>query len=214
MIRILLADDHAMVRAGLRQVLERQPDMRVIAEARDGAEAVALALQLEPTVAILDIGLPGLDGLDALERIKARAPQIRALVLTGQENDHYVLRALRGGASGYLLKQSGAAELVRAVRAVARGDLAFEGASGNEVVALYGGRHGPAPPHHSTLTERERDVLRLVARGYSNAEIAVQLDISPKTVDTHRTRVMDKLDLHSRVDLTTYALRQGYLVVA
>ena len=214
MITILLADDHAMVRAGLRVILNQQRDMRVVAEAPDGAEAVRLALELQPRVAVLDIGLPMLSGLDALERIKAQAPQVQVLILTGQLHDGFVLRALWGGASGYLLKESRAADLVEAIRRVARGDLAFEGTGVREVVALSGGRSRRTPPHHSTLTERERDVLRLVAAGYSNAAIAVRLGISPKTVDTHRTRVMDKLDVHSRAGLTAYALREGYLVAS
>lgn len=214
MITILLADDHAMVRAGLRAILDRQRDLRVIAEAQDGAEAVRLALDLQPRVAVLDIGLPVLSGLDALERIKAHAPQVRVLILTGQLHDAFVLRALWGGASGYLLKESRAAELVQAIRRVARGELAFEGAGVQDAVMLSGGHARLVPPSHSTLTERERDVLRLVAAGYSNAEIGTRLGISPKTVDTHRTRVMDKLDLHSRADLTAYALREGYLVAS
>jgi two-component system response regulator NreC len=211
-IRILLADDHAMVRTGLRLILDHQPDMCVIAEAQDGAEAVALALQLEPTVAILDIGLPDVDGLDALERIKARAPHIRVLMLTGQQNEQYIRRALQGGASGYLLKQNGARELVQAVRTVAHGDLSFESHHLAGCGVLEASHDGP--PSHTRLTERERDVLRLVAQGYSNGEIATRLRLSPKTVDTHRTRVMDKLGLHSRAALTTYALHQGYLIVA
>src|SRR5579871_1944543 len=122
MITILLAEDHAMVRAALRQLLERQSDLSVIAEADDGGDAIALALQLDPTVAVLDVGLPGLDGLTALEQIKAHAPHIRVLMLSGQANEQYVRRALQGGASGYLPKQRGAADLLRAVRAVARGE--------------------------------------------------------------------------------------------
>lgn len=216
MIRILLADDHAMVRAGLRQILERQSDMTVVAEARDGAEAVDLTLREQPTVAVLDVGLPVMDGLDALERIKAHSPQTRVLMVTGMENERYLLRALRGGASGYLLKQAGAADLISAVRRVARGDLAFEwaGTTGFMEAYLDIGRNAPSLPQHSTLTARERDVLRLVAQGFSNTDIGTHLSISPKTVDSHRTRLMDKLDLHTRAALTKYALQNGYLVAA
>jgi two-component system response regulator NreC len=214
MITILLADDHAMVRAGLRQVLDQQPDLHVIAEAQDGAEAVALALHLEPTVAILDVGLPDLDGLEALERIKEHAPRIRVLMLSDQANEQYVRRALEGGASGYLLKRSGAAELVWAVRMVARGELCYQGDEIAEVAALWERGEAAEPPGHSRLTAREREVLRLVARGYSNSAIAAQLRLSPKTVDSHRAHLMDKLDLHSRAALTGYALHQGYVVVA
>jgi two-component system response regulator NreC len=214
MIRILLADDHAMVRTGLRLVLERQGDMTVVGEAQDGAEAVEMAVRLLPAVVILDIGLPGVDGLDALERIKARAPQVRALMLTGIDNQEYVHRALRSGASGFLLKQGSSGALVRAVRAVARGELAFEGAGdgGLTEADLWCERTARRRPPHSTLTAREREVLRLVAQGYSNADIAERLGISVKTVDTHRMRVMDKIDLHSRANLTRYALQHGFLV--
>jgi two-component system response regulator NreC len=216
MIHILLVDDHALVRAGIRLVLDRQPDMVVVGEARTGAAAVALALRLQPTVVILDVGLSDMNGIDALERIKAQAPQIRVLMLSGMKNEQHLLRALRAGALGYVLKEARATALVRAVRRVARGELAVvwpEGTAPREWL-LHAARYGLKPPRHSTLTEREREVLRLVARGYSNPEIARQLGISAKTVDSHRTHVMAKLDLHSRADVTRYALQQGYLVVA
>jgi two-component system response regulator NreC len=215
-IHILLVDDHALVRAGIRLVLDRQPDMVVVGEACTGADAVALALRIRPTVVILDVGLPDMDGIDALERIKAHAPQVRVLLLSGVKNGQQLQRALRAGALGYVLKEARAADLVRAVRKVARGELVVawpEDAASIEVL-LHAARYGLQPPRHSTLTEREREVLRLVARGYSNPEIAHQLGISPKTVDTHRTHVMAKLDLHSRADVTRYALQQGYLSVA
>jgi DNA-binding NarL/FixJ family response regulator len=216
MIRILLAEDHAMVRAGLRTLLEHQKDIVVVAEAADGADAVSWALRLQPDVAILDVGLPGIDGLDALERIKARASRIRVLLISGMWRSEYLTRALRAGASGFLLKEESSTELVRAVRAVARGGLAFAhtGDMASLDAQLYHGNNGLQPPRHSELTDREREVLRLVALGYSNSEIAEQLAISPKTVDTHRTHVMEKLGLHSRAELTRYALQHGYLTVA
>lgn len=214
MITLLLAEDHALVRAGLSLLLSQQHDLQVVAEAADGPEAVRLAPAVQPQVALLDVGLPGLSGLEALERIKAQAPQIRVLMLSGQLQEDSVRRAVWDGASGYLLKDRRLADLLQAIRQVARGALAFEGPGIAEVVALCGGRSGAPVPRHSTLTVRERDVLRLVAAGYSNGAIAAQLGISVKTVDTHRAHVMDKLDLHRRADLITFALREGYLVAS
>jgi two-component system response regulator NreC len=216
MIRIVLADDHALVRAGIRLVLDLQPDMVVVGEAQNGAEAAALVLNMQPTVVILDVGLPDLNGIDTLERIRLHAPQIRVLMLSSIKNEQYLLRALRSGALGYVLTEAHAMDLVRAVRRVAQGELAVswpEGTTSKELL-LYAAHRGLEPPRHSTLTDRERDVLRLVAHGYSNAQIAHRLGISAKTVDTHRTHMMAKLDLHNRADITTYALQEGYLVVA
>ncbi|HVC82560.1 MAG TPA: response regulator transcription factor [Chloroflexota bacterium] len=215
-IRILLAEDHDMVRAGLRLVLDRQPDMTVVAEAADGSDAVSEALRLLPTVAILDVGMPGMDGLDALERIKRRAPRIRVLMMSGLKREEHLLRALRSGASGFLLKEGSATDLVQAVRRVAHGELVVVWPHNTDLVdfALQTGRLDLRPPRHGMLTERERDVLRLVAEGHSNTEIALYLGIGPKTVDTHRMHVMDKLGLHSRADLTHFALAHGYLIVA
>ncbi len=216
MIRILLAEDHAMVRAGLRLILERQPDMTVVGEAHNGSEAVALALQRQPTVVVLDIGLPDMNGLDALEQIKACSPQIRVMMLSGMENEQFLQRALQCGALGYVLKQGSAAHLVRAVRTVAQGGLAVDwfGSAEPADAHLPGGRSGLTLPAHSSLTGRECEVLRLVAQGYSNTDTAVRLGISPKTVDTHRTHVMEKLGVHTRADLTRYALQYGYMIVA
>jgi DNA-binding NarL/FixJ family response regulator len=213
MITILLAEDHAMVRTGLRLVLEREGDMTVVAEAVDGIEAVALALQLRPMVVVMDIGLPTMDGLDALARIKAAAPRMRVLMMTALEDDAYLLRALREGASGFVRKQSRPETLVAAVRAVARGELAFGGMGvSDHLAAVQHGQSAPQPPRHSELTQREREVLALVAQGHSNSAIAGRLGISPKTVDTHRTRLMDKLGLHSRAGLTHYALQHGFVI--
>jgi two-component system, NarL family, response regulator NreC len=216
MIRILLAEDQAMVGAGLRLILEQQHDMVVVGEARNGPEAVALALRIHPTVVVLDIDQPDANGLDALERIKTRAPQIRVVVISGTKNEQYLERALRGGASGYVLKHGSADHFVHAVRIVAQGGLAIDWFGGIEPMDAYlpGGRRGLRLPAHSSLTERERDVLRLIAHGYSNTGIADSLGISCKTVDTHRAHLMDKLGLHTRVDLTHYALQHGYVTVA
>ena len=202
-IRVMLAEDQAMVRAGLRLILEREADMAVVGEAQNGDKEGRR-------------GSPEANGLDTLERIKAHAPQIRVVVISGMKNELYLERALRGGASGYVLKHHSADHLVRAVRRVARGGLAVDWFGGIEPAdaQLPGGRGGLRLPPHSSLTGRERDVLRLVVQGYSNAGIAAHLDISCKTVDTHRTHLMDKLGLHTRVDVMRYALQHGYLIVA
>lgn len=216
MIRILLVDDHTLMRAGIRLVLDRRPDMLVVGETHNGDGAAALALRMQPTVVILDIGLPDLTGIEVLEHIKAHAPQIRVLMLSSVKYEPHLLRALEAGALGYLPTDAPVEDLVRAVYTVAKGELAVSrpyDATTKEML-FHAARCGLQPPGHSTLTERERDVLRLVARGHSNAQIAGRLGISAKTVDTHRTHMMAKLDLHNRADITTYALQEGYLVVA
>jgi two-component system response regulator NreC len=216
MIRTLIVEDHAMVRTGLRLVLERQPDICVVGEAQNGQEALECVEELEPDLLLLDLGLPDIDGVEVLERVKERHPSLHVLILSGLKNEQYLLRAMRSGASGFILKQGTAADLVRSVRAVAQGNLVVEWAGSSDAVelGLFSARQRRLLPQHSVLTKRERDVLRLVAQGHSNAEIAARLGISAKTVDTHRTHVMDKLDVHSRADLTRYALQHGYLVVA
>jgi two-component system response regulator NreC len=213
MIRVLLVDDHVMVRSGIRMVLERQPDMQVVAEAATGADAVSLALLLQPTVAILDVGLSDMDGIEALQRIKARAPQIRVLMITGTRNEQYLCRALQAGALGYVLKEGSSSDLVEAVRSVAHGEfvVVWPGDGTSIELLLQTAPLRLQPPRHSLLTQREREVLRMVATGYSNAMVAGQLGISAKTVETHRTHLMQKLGLHCRADLTRYALDHGYL---
>jgi two-component system response regulator NreC len=213
MIRLLLVDDHAMVRGGIRMVLERQPDMQVVAEAATGAQAVALALLLQPTVAILDVGLSDMDGIEALQRIKARAPQIRVLMITGTRNEQYLRRALEAGALGYVLKEGSSTDLVQAVRAVAHGEsmVVWPGDSTSIEMLLQTAPLRLQPPRHSLLTRREREVLSMVATGYSNAMVASRLGISAKTVESHRTHLLEKLGLHCRADLTRYALDHGYL---
>jgi two-component system response regulator NreC len=213
MIHVLLVDDHAMVRGGIRMVLERQPDMQVVAEAATGAEAVALALLLQPTVAILDVGLSDMDGIEALQRIKAHAPQIRVLMITGTRNEQYLQRALQAGALGYVLKEGSSTDLVEAVRSVAHGRsvVVWPGDDTSIEILLQTAPLRLQPPRHSLLTQREREVLRMVATGYSNAMVASQLGISAKTVESHRTHLMQKLGLHCRADLTRYALDHGCL---
>ncbi len=215
MMRIVLADDQAMVRTGLRLILEQQRDMSVVGEAGNGFEAVAVALRLQPDVLVLDVDMPEMDGLDALEHVKRRVPQIRVVMLADAKNDRYLQHALRWGALGYVLKQSPAERLVRTVQQVVQGHLAVEWLGDVNLADAFrpGGRRGLSMPSYSELTEREREVLRLVAQGYSNAGIAARLGIGAKTVDTHRSHVMEKLDIHTRADLTRYALQRGYVIV-
>ena len=214
MIRIVLADDHAMVRTGLRLVLERERDMTVVGEASNGFEAVAMALRLQPGVLVLDVNMPGMDGLEALDHVNQRAPLIRVAMLAETKDEQYLQHALRCGALGYVLKQSSAETLIRTVRQVVRGHLAVEwfGDVDPADALRPGGRHGLQAPPQRELTVREREVLRLVAQGYSNAAIASRLGIGAKTVDTHRSHVMEKLDIHTRAGLTGYALQRGYLI--
>ena len=209
MIRIVIADDHAIVRAGLRALLGSQSDFTVVAEAADG-RAAALAVDRErPDVLLLDLSMPGEGGIEALTRLRAAGSSTRVVVLTMHAAPEYVRPALRAGASGYVVKGAGLDDLVEAVRTVAAGGT-FLGPEARRVVE---GDFGLADPIDDLdrLTPREREVLRLVAEGHTNREIAALLGVSPKTVDTHRTNVMHKLDLHDAPGLTRFALRRGLI---
>ena len=213
-IRILLVDDHAMFRAGLRVLLDLYPDFEVVGEAGDGQQALAQVRELAPDVVLMDIAMPGLDGLMATRRIREESPQSRVIVLTQHENREYITPALKVGASGYVLKRAADEELVSAIRAVYQGQTYLDPLVAGIVVDDYRRRLEGLPegdPYES-LTDREREVLVLVAKGHTNREIAELLHISPKTVDFHRTNVMRKLDLHSRTELTRYALRRGLII--
>lgn len=210
-IRVLLADDHAVLRAGIRALLDMQPDIEVIGEAGDGRQAVERVRELQPDIILMDIGMPGLDGLAATRQIKETAPQTRILILTQHENKEYVLPALKIGASGYVLKRAEGDELLTAIRAVHAGgtflDPAIAGVLADDV------RRDPRVPADpfDTLTEREREVLTLLAQGKTYQQIAETLFISPKTVDFHRTNLMRKLKLDNRTELTRYALQRGLI---
>jgi DNA-binding NarL/FixJ family response regulator len=205
--RILLADDHPLVRRGLRQVLDREPDLEVVGEAVDGTEAVSKAVDLDVDLAILDVSMPGLSGLQAATQLAKLSPRTRVLILSMYDNDQYVLAAARAGASGYLLKQSADEEIVTACRAALEGgSFIAPGGVGDTVRARL------APEEDEPqLTLRELDVLKLVAEGRSSREISQQLVISIKTVDRHRSNIMDKLGLRDRVQLTRYAIRAGLI---
>lgn len=211
-IRVLVADDHAVLRAGLRMLIGAQPDMEVVGEAADGDEAVQKALELRPDVALIDITMPGIGGMKAIERVRQGCPKTRVLVLTMHEVPAYLRLALAAGASGYVVKSAADSELLSAIRSVYRGRtvldpglaaLVVQGALGKKAVGSQAG--GPANP----LSPRERDVLELVAQGYTNQQIADRLGLSIKTVETYRSRLVEKLGLHSRADLVRYALDSG-----
>ena len=205
MIRILLVDDHPVVRHGLRGMLEAEPDLTVIGEASSGVEGVERVLELRPEIVLMDLRMPGGDGVTATERILARAPGTRVMVLTTYDTDRDILRAIEAGACGYLLKDAAPAELADAVRAAARGETVLSPSVASTLVRQV---RRPAPP---ALSARETEVLRLVARGATNADIGRQLFISEATVKTHLLRVFNKLDVADRTAAVTTAMDLGLL---
>ena len=212
-IRLLLADDHAVVRSGLRMLLQAQPDMIIVGEAETGQEAIHRVAELSPDVVLMDIEMPGMNGIEATRRIKANAPAAAVLALTMYEDDQYFFEMLRAGASGYVPKRAAPDELVSAIRAVSRGEVFLYPSLAGRLVQDYL-RRGPAgegETPNDELTPREQEVLTLIAQGFSNNEIADRLVISAKTVDRHRENIMRKLNLHNRVDLVKYALRKGLI---
>ncbi|MBP8253153.1 MAG: response regulator transcription factor [Herpetosiphon sp.] len=205
-ISIVLADDHAVIRDGVRMVLEAQSDFRVIGTANDGVEAIDLVDALHPDVVVLDIAMPNLNGLAAARDIRSHSPQTKIVFLSMHENEEYLKEALRSGAEGYVLKRAAATDLVTAIRAVQRGEKYLDPnlRRSNRLGEQHRGRI-------ADLTERELEVLKLVAEGMTNRQIAAQLVISVKTVQSHRTNIMEKLDLHDRTDLVKYAIRRGMI---
>jgi DNA-binding NarL/FixJ family response regulator len=213
-IRVILADDHAVVRKGIREFLEEVGDISVVAEAGDGAQAVALVAEHLPDVAVLDIQMPGMTGIEATRQIKAGYPQVRVLVLTAYDDDPYIFALLQAGASGYLLKTADSAQLVQAVRAVRYGAPALDPAVAQKMMQhLASGRPPGAPAGAEALTEREIDVLRLAARGFTNKAIGHALGISDRTVQGHLANVYGKLNANSRTEAVTEALKRGWIVV-
>jgi DNA-binding NarL/FixJ family response regulator len=211
-IRILLADDHAVLRAGLRALIASQPDMDVVGEAGDGEEAVRKAVALRPDVAIVDITMPGPGGIKTIERIRRAAPATRVLVLTMHDAPAYLRAALAAGAVGYVVKRAADSELIAAIRDVHRGRTVLDASLATQVVQS-GVRRRPAAggPAASPLSPREREVLELVAQGYTNQQIADRFGLSVKTVETYRARLVEKLGLQSRAELVRYALDSGLL---
>jgi two-component system response regulator NreC len=212
-IRILLADDHKLMRGGLRVLLEQQGDLMVVGEASDGREAVALASSLKPDVLVMDIGMPNLNGIEAAAQITQSQPQIAVVMLSMHSDESYVLRALKAGAKGYLLKDSAESDLIRAVHAVADGKSFFSPAVSKVLLDDYVRklkRSGTEDPY-DLLTPREREVLQLVAEGKSNKDVAQLLNLSVYTVETHRANIMEKLNLHGVPELILYAVRKGII---
>lgn len=208
--RILLADDHAVVRHGLRMVLDSEPDLQVVAEAGDGAEAVKRALLEDIDLAILDIAMPRLTGLQAARELHRRRPQLRILMLSMHQNEQYLYEALKAGGSGYVLKTVADRDLVQACRAAMRGEPFLYPGAMTPLIRdyLHRARNDQDLPE-DPLTAREQEVVKLIAEGYSTKQIAEALVISEKTVDRHRTNILDKLGMHDRVELTRYAIRHG-----
>ncbi|MFL5802376.1 MAG: response regulator [Roseiflexaceae bacterium] len=216
LIRVLLADDHALVRAGISALLQSLPEIEVVAEVEDGREALRLIEALQPDVVLMDIAMPGLNGLEAAARIAKEFPQVRVIILSMHENEEYVLRALRAGAVGYLLKGARIFELELAVTSVAHGETYLSPAASKHVVLDYVQRAGEVPasaeraPHPAErLTPRQREILQLIAAGHTTKEIAQRLDISVKTVEMHRAQLMDRLGIHDIAGLVRYAIRTG-----
>jgi DNA-binding NarL/FixJ family response regulator len=211
-LKLMLADDHAIVRQGLQAVLKGQPDFQVVGEAADGPDTVRLAERLRPDVLILDVMMPGLNGLEVAKQLGRRLPRTRIIMLTMHADVAYALAALRAGVSGYVIKDAGVDELVRAIRTVAQGQRFFSAPLSEQAIESYASRMADSPlePYH-TLTFREREVLQLTVEGHSSSEIGERLFISSRTVESHRTNLMRKLSVRNQKELIGYALRHNIL---
>ncbi len=212
-IRVLIAEDHAIVRQGIRLLLDDQPDVEVVAEAADGSQAIALVEQVEPNVVLMDLAMPGINGLEATRTIKKRYPHVQVVALTVHDSDEYFFQMIDAGAAGYVLKGADPSLLLEAIRTAHQGEVFLHPPLTTKLVRDYlrRARAGEARALYDDLTDREREVLRLIAEGHTNQEIAELLYISLSTVQTHRTHVMEKLKLRKRSELIDYALRQGLL---
>jgi DNA-binding NarL/FixJ family response regulator len=212
-LRILLADDHTVVRQGLRKVLEERPEWEVVAEAGDGREAVRQAEALKPDIAILDVAMPLLNGIETTRQITRRVPSTRVLVLSMHADEAYVTQMLQAGATGYLLKDSADVDLIQAVSEVAQGRSFFSPAIARVMLDDYVRQLADkgVTDRYQSLSEREREIFQLIAEGKTNKEIASLLSISPSTVETHRAHIMEKLDLHSAAEIVLYAVRRGVI---
>lgn len=210
--RIFLADDHAFLREGLRDLINRQPDMEVVGEADNGRLAYRQIKTLKPDVVVMDVSMPDIKGTDATLLIKREFPEVKVLALTAHEDTGYLRQMLQAGASGYVVKRVASDDLIQAIRIVAAGGVYIDPTQAGKIVKGYIYKSTPkGATDGSELSERERDVLRRMAWGYSNKEIAQQLGISVKTVETYKTRMMEKLELKNRVDIVRYAVRQGWM---
>jgi DNA-binding NarL/FixJ family response regulator len=209
--RILIADDHAIVRSGLRKLLDAQPDLQVVAEAADGAEAVATALREEVHLAILDVSMPRMTGIQAAAELNRRKPELKTLMLSMYDSEQFLFEALKAGASGYVLKSGADTDIVDACRAAMRGDSYLYPSAITSLVRDYVERGGRGEEEFDVLTPRELEVLKLIAEAYTSKEIADALVISIKTVDRHRQNILEKLGMRDRVELTRYAIRRGLI---
>ncbi len=210
-IRVLIADDHTIVRSGVRLLLDAKPDIEIVGEARDGNEALALIEALHPDVVLMDIAMPGMDGLEATRQVKERWPDIQVLVLTMHRTEDYFFEMLKAGASGYVLKGAETSDLVNAVRVVGRGEVFLYPTMAQQLVQDYLSRLEGDIDSGTPLSPREKEILRMVTEGYSSKEIAERLVISPSTVHSHRTNIMSKLGLNTRHELVRYARQHGLI---
>ena len=212
-IRVVLADDHTLIRAGLRLVVDSQPDLAVVGEAEDGRDAIAKAQALKPDVMVMDVGMPSLNGIEACRLVRETLPDTQIVMLSMHSDEGYVLRALKAGAKGYLLKDSAEADLARAIRAAAAGKSFFSPAVGKVLLEDYMRKlqRTGAEDSYDLLSPREREILQLVAEGNSSKDIANLLDLSVYTVETHRARIMQKLNLKGIPELILYAVRKGII---
>lgn len=212
-LRLVIGDDHTLVRQGLRKILEERPAWQVVAEVGDGRDAIRACIEHEPNVAVLDIGMPVLNGIDAAKEISSRAPDTRIVILSMHAEEAYVTRALHAGASGYVLKDAAGTELISAIDAVADGELYFSAPIMRVMLDDYirRVRDSEVVDRFDTLSARERQIFQLIAEARTNKEVAALLDISAATVETHRARILQKLDIHNAAELVLYAARRGVI---
>ena len=211
--RLLVADDHALVRAGIRAFLERIPNIEVVAEASDGREVVELVAKQQPDIVLMDIAMPGLNGLEATRQIVETWPQARVIILSMHASEEYVWQALRAGARGYLLKGASLAELELALSSVVRGEMYLSPPLSQPAITEYVQRTGKDRAREEKLTARQREILSLIAEGKSTKQVALQLNISVKTVESHRTQIMQRLNIHDVAGLVRYAIKTGLVKI-
>ena len=212
-IRILIADDHGVLRAGLRALLSDEPDLEVVGEAPDGQMALRLADELRPDIVLLDVNMPGLGGVEVAQRLKETLPNLRVLILTAHEDESLLREAIHAGAAGYIVKRAVESELINAIHAVSHGDLYVHPTMTRALLKDMSVIPTAEEPLAESLTPREIEVLRLIAQGYTNGQVAKELNLSVRTVESHRANLMGKLNLHSRVELVKYAIEKGLISV-
>jgi len=211
-VTVLLVDDHPIVRQGLRNLLDSMPDFKVVGEAGDGLQALEMVEKVQPQVLVIDVVMPGLTGLEVTQRVKRQWPAVKVIILSMQNNEAYVVSALKNGASGYILKDTGPEELVDAIRTVVKGERYMSKQLSERIINAYVSKMDEAEVDpYDTLTNREKEVLHLVAEGFTNQEIAERLFISPRTAELHRSNVLNKLGLKNQVDLVRFAIKRGIL---